>query len=218
MKRSAKIATGSITALAAFGANYAHPTFTRNRLPTTPAAATDSYHEALKVISQAVVLVIGPVDTASAITNTDGGGGTAQAPTPAPPAGEHSGTRIDESPDYIPPAPSASNPFVVGTGDNCVTIALPISGTQKQYCGDDANGGVIMVYAKEIAKLLSGSIGGVIVLMIVISGIQYILSAGSSSRVQAAKSRLTNAIIALVLFLMAFAIINFIVPGGIITG
>jgi hypothetical protein len=97
-------------------------------------------------------------------------------------------------------------------------LYIGVDGTPQFFGKRDANGGVIMVYAKEIAKLLSGSIGGVIVLMIVISGIQYILSAGSSSRVQAAKSRLTNAIIALVLFLMAFAIINFIVPGGIITG
>lgn len=219
MKRRAALATGSITALATLSASYHEyqAAIPADATTTSESFATRAYHQALGVISQAVTVALGPVDTTSAAT----------APEEAPPAdtneesegmGEHNGANINQSPDFIPPAPAATNPFVEGSGDNCVTVALPISGTQKQYCGDDANGGVIMVYTKEVARLLSGSVGGVIVLMVVISGIQYILSVGNPSRVQSAKSRLSNAIIALVLFVMAFAIINFIVPGGLISG
>jgi hypothetical protein len=52
--------------------------------------------------------------------------------------------------------------------------------------------------------------------MIVIGGVQYISSAGNPGAISAAKNRITNAIIALVLFLMMFTIMNFIVPGGIL--
>jgi hypothetical protein len=42
------------------------------------------------------------------------------------------------------------------------------------------------------------------------------MSTADPARVKAAKDRLQNAIIALVLFLMMFAILSFIVPGGIL--
>ena len=73
------------------------------------------------------------------------------------------------------------------------------------------------MYLKDILKLLSGAVGGVIVLMLVIAGIQYITSAGEPTAIKSAKNRIMNAIMALVLFLMMFAILNFIIPGGILT-
>ncbi|QQR51879.1 hypothetical protein IPG36_04670 [bacterium] len=187
MKRPSTLTTGSITALATIGLGYNHGFVSDAINSTSHQVATDESNLVQDILTQAIVFALGPVDTVSA--ETAGGATEEQPPTSTitPPAGEHSGTRIEDDPDYIPPAPAADNPFIEGSGDNCVTVALPISGTEKKYCGDEANGGVILVYIKEMAKLLSGSIGGVIVLMIVISGIQYILSTGNPSRVQAAK-------------------------------
>jgi hypothetical protein len=68
-----------------------------------------------------------------------------------------------------------------------------------------------------IIKFLSGAIGLVIVLMIVIGGVQYITSAGDPGAVKAAKGRIVNAIVALILFILMFAILNFIIPGGILS-
>ncbi|MEX0932018.1 MAG: hypothetical protein WDZ81_00230, partial [Candidatus Saccharimonadales bacterium] len=59
-------------------------------------------------------------------------------------------------------------------------------------------------------------IGLIIVLMIVVSGVQYIASAGNPDTVKAAKKRLNNAVIALVLFIFMAAILNFLVPGGLL--
>jgi hypothetical protein len=67
-----------------------------------------------------------------------------------------------------------------------------------------------------IIQFLSGAVGLVVVLLIVIGGVQYITSAGDPAGVKAAKSRITNAITGLVLFLLMFAILNFLIPGGII--
>jgi hypothetical protein len=98
-----------------------------------------------------------------------------------------------------------------------VTIGSPITGTGKQCLkGDPANGGVIVTYLKTVLQFLSGAIGVVVLLMFTIAGIQYITSAGEPKQITAAKERLVNAVIALVLFAMAAAILNFVVPGGIV--
>lgn len=67
-----------------------------------------------------------------------------------------------------------------------------------------------------VIKFLSGAVGLVVVLMIVVAGIQYITSAGDPGRVKEAKNRITNAITGLILFVLMFAILNFIIPGGIL--
>jgi hypothetical protein len=92
----------------------------------------------------------------------------------------------------------------------------PQEGGGLKLSNNKAQGGAIVVYLRDLLKLLSSAVGGVIVLMIVIAGIQYITSTADPSRVKAAKDRLQNAIIALVLFLSMFAILTFIIPGGIL--
>lgn len=91
---------------------------------------------------------------------------------------------------------------VLSGGSNCIT-------------GNAATGGIIVVYLTMFLKLLARLLGGVIVLMLVIAGIQYITSAGDPGLVKGAKDRITNAITALVLFAFMYAILNFLIPGGI---
>ena len=80
---------------------------------------------------------------------------------------------------------------------------------------DASGGGVIITYLKTILKFLSGGVGIVILLMLTIAGVQYMTAAGQPEQVKAAKNRLQNAITGLVLFLLAFAILNLIIPGSI---
>ncbi len=130
----------------------------------------------------------------------------ALAAEPAPPA----------APEAPAPPGIQDDPAPAGCAKGQVKIALPIIGSS--HCVDNgADGGAIIVYLKAILKLLSGAVGGVIVLMLVVAGIQYITSAGDPTAVKSAKNRIMNAIMALVLFLMMFAILNFIIPGGILT-
>jgi hypothetical protein len=96
-----------------------------------------------------------------------------------------------------------------------VAVGVAVSGTEKCIKGDPKNGGVIVTYLKGILQFLSAGIGIIIVLMIVIAGIQYIISAGDPANIKAAKERIINAITALILFVMGYAILSFIVPGGI---
>ncbi len=118
-----------------------------------------------------------------------------------------------------------------GTGDPLlngkpVCIALPILASTKTDQGacpagqvqvtNSGPGGAIIVYLKWVLRLFNLAIGGVIVLVLVISGIQYITSAADPARVKGAKKRIEQAVTALVLYMFMFAILNFLVPGGIL--
>lgn len=74
----------------------------------------------------------------------------------------------------------------------------------------------IIVYTRNIVRFLSAGVGIVIVLMIIIGGIQYITSQGNPQATASAKNRITNAIIALFLFIFMAAILNFLIPGGLL--
>ncbi|HUD11343.1 MAG TPA: hypothetical protein VMS08_02955 [Candidatus Saccharimonadia bacterium] len=109
---------------------------------------------------------------------------------------------------------------------SCIPIALPVMPGAPGTCdagggaagisNDPATGGAIVNYLRGWLALLSYSVGLVVMLMLVIGGVQYITSAADPGMVKSAKKRITNAITALVLYLMMFAILQFLVPGGIL--
>ncbi len=99
-----------------------------------------------------------------------------------------------------------------GKGAKKVKIAIPVG--CKGDAGDIVN--PIFDMLGGIIRFLSAGVGIVIVLMIVISGIRYITSAGNPEAIAGAKKMLTNAIIALLLFIFMAAILNFLIPGGLL--
>lgn len=61
-----------------------------------------------------------------------------------------------------------------------------------------------------ITNLLLGIAGSIAVIFIIVGGIQYATSAGDDGRVQSAKNTIMNAVIGLVITVMAYAIVNFL--------
>ncbi|MDQ5943308.1 MAG: hypothetical protein QG675_76 [Patescibacteria group bacterium] len=61
-----------------------------------------------------------------------------------------------------------------------------------------------------ITNLLLGIAGSIAVIFIIVGGIQYATSAGDDGKVQSAKNTIFNAVIGLVITVMAFAIVNFL--------
>jgi hypothetical protein len=112
-------------------------------------------------------------------------------------------------------ATDGPNPFRSDQAGGPLKLGLPIFSSNATL-SPSSGGGIIVTYLRDVLRLLSSIIGVVIVLMIVIGGVQYMTSLGDPKAVASAKNRITNAIIALVLFLMTFAIISFLVPGGIV--
>lgn len=103
----------------------------------------------------------------------------------------------------------------VPDGQDCA-----VSGTGN--CSGDATGGqnlqncdLISKYINPLINLFSALVGVIIVIALIMAGIQYSMSAGDPSKASAAKAHIRNAIIALVAFFLLYALINFLVPGGV---
>jgi hypothetical protein len=87
--------------------------------------------------------------------------------------------------------------------------------TGKQIPVDSSNCGIIGYLVTGI-NILSSLVGVVVVIMIAIGGIQYSVSRDNPQAVQAAKSRIMNAILALVAYMFMYGFLQWIVPGGVL--
>jgi hypothetical protein len=75
--------------------------------------------------------------------------------------------------------------------------------------------GVIEKYLNPLINLLAGAVGLVVIIMIIYGGIQYSMAGGDSGKVSAAKARISNALFALIAFLFLYAVLQWLVPGGL---
>ena len=80
------------------------------------------------------------------------------------------------------------------------------------YCSTAHSGITDLLFA--IIRFLSDGVGLLIVLSVTIGGVQYITSRGEPQGTQAAIKRLTSSMVALLVFIFAYAILNYVIPGG----
>src|SRR5688572_15039029 len=84
-----------------------------------------------------------------------------------------------------------------------VKISVKIPGDSDRCIGGQGeDNNPILVYTRGIIKFLSGIFGLAIIIAIIVAGIQYITSQGYPDQVKNAKSRLTNAVVGLILFIL----------------
>lgn len=74
----------------------------------------------------------------------------------------------------------------------------------------DPTGGDLISRLKVIINVVIGIVGFVAVVMIIIGGISYTISAGDSAKVKKAMDTIKYGIIGLIIALLAFAIVNFV--------
>jgi hypothetical protein len=103
------------------------------------------------------------------------------------------------------PAPAGDT---CGAGDNAVRISLKIG------CQGKGNPVVDMMFA--IIRFLSLGVGIVVVGSIVAAGIQYTSSRGDPQAVKMAQGRITNTVIALIIYIFTYAVLNWILPAGLL--
>lgn len=77
---------------------------------------------------------------------------------------------------------------------------------------------IIDKYVNPLISFLAAAVGLVVTSMIIIGGIQYSSAGGDSSKVAAAKSKIVNAIIALIAFLAMYGVLEWLIPGGLLIG
>jgi len=64
-------------------------------------------------------------------------------------------------------------------------------------------------------NFLTAGVGLVVTTMVVVGGIQYMTAQGNPQKTQVAILRITNAFIGLVLYIFMFAILQWLIPGGL---
>lgn len=105
------------------------------------------------------------------------------------------------------PALAACNPQTE------IEVAIAIQGNNKCLPKNNA----IFTWLTGIIRFLSAGVGIAVVGGIVYGGILYLTARDNSSQTQQAIYVITNAIVGLLLYILMFAILNFLIPGGILT-
>ena len=147
------------------------------------------------------------------------------------PSGQSVGTAVD-----APNAPTTKYKFycvymagpdkpavrsnVLPTSTDPVTNAAADAGyvdpaAKGGQCKSTAHCDLIDKYINPFINFMAALVGIAVVVSIIVGGIQYSSSAGDPQKVTLAKNRIRNAIIALVTFLFLYALLQFLVPGGI---
>lgn len=124
---------------------------------------------------------------------------------------------LDGDYDYngTPDAETQSDPVGGGECGNLDTDA------KKERCGCkrtnlDSGNCTIVAYLTFFIRVLSGLVGIVVITMVIVGGVQYTTSRGDPQAVAAARTRITNAVLALVFYLFIFAFLQWLVPGGVL--
>ena len=88
-------------------------------------------------------------------------------------------------------------------------------GTDPTFCNNYHNGILDLSFA--IIRFLSDGVGIVIIGSIIVAGIQYTTSQGDPNATSAAMGRIRSSLIALLIFLFTYAILNYVVPGTLLS-
>jgi hypothetical protein len=101
----------------------------------------------------------------------------------------------------------------------------PLTPTQSKSCqscngqssseADCIANNALVKDIQAIVNVMSAGVGIVVVGAIIFAGIQYSFAGDNPTMVSKAKHRILNAIIALLIFLLLFAFVQWLVPGGV---
>lgn len=70
-------------------------------------------------------------------------------------------------------------------------------------------------WLNKVVNLLSALVGLAIVVSLVVAGVQYITARDNANQVSAAKNRIMMAVLGFALFLMGYAFLQWLIPGGV---
>lgn len=150
---------------------------------------------------------------------SSGGGGAVTTPS-TPPGSTTPGTPGTPGDTTTPPEKS---PFYLNPSCTPPTVSSGAGANSggKAPAGNTAcesgtfKGTQIEKDIQILINTLAIGVAVVVTIMIVIGGLQYMAARDNAQAVQAARTKITNAIIAMVSFLAVYAFLQWIVPGGI---
>lgn len=104
----------------------------------------------------------------------------------------------------------------VKCGDDQVAVGISINGQNCIDKGSTVETNVIFVWLSMIIKFLTVGVGLAATGGVVFGGFLYLTARGNSAQIEKAVTTIINALIGIGLYALAFAIINFLVPGGVL--
>jgi hypothetical protein len=99
-----------------------------------------------------------------------------------------------------------------GKGDTEVKTSIDFGCKGESCSGNNCNAIIDMTFA--VIRFLSNGVGLFVVGSLVVAGIQYTISRADPSGVQAAQNRIQSSLIALLIFIFSYAILNYVIPSG----
>jgi len=115
----------------------------------------------------------------------------------------HAAVRLCDNNSTV--AKCASAPYYCGGSNDRVSMSIDIG------CKGQGNALTDAVFA--IIRFLSIGVGIVITASTVYAGVQYSMARDDPSQVGMAKSRIMNNLAALLIYIFAYAILNYVIPG-----
>jgi len=94
-----------------------------------------------------------------------------------------------------------------------------ILGDGYTCCPQNSADGTSCLFAKYVNPLiqvLSALVGVAVVISIIYGGIEYVTSAGDPQRAEAGKKRIIESLVGLAAFMLLYAFLQYITPGGIL--
>lgn len=92
------------------------------------------------------------------------------------------------------------------------TYCIPLNKTSTNVADNP-----IVAFLKTVIQFMAFGIGIALVGGLVTGGVVYMTARANPQQVQKAEEIIRNAIIGIVLYVFMFAIVNFLIPGGILT-
>lgn len=125
----------------------------------------------------------------------------------------------------IPHSPTGAEVFCQGGagatppagGGSTDTSATDINETPVTLeCRNEGDSCAISDHLTTFVRVLSAMVGIVVAIMIAWGGLQYTSSRDNPQQAAEAKNHILNAIIALVFYIFSIALLNWLVPGGVL--
>ena len=109
----------------------------------------------------------------------------------------------------------AKGTYTCGSGKNTVGTSINF-GCQGDKCKTSNKDGcsALIDATFAIIRFLSAGVGIIIIGSVIWAGIQYSMAGDDPNGVSKAKDRIKNSAYALLMYIFAYAILNYIIPGG----
>ncbi len=117
---------------------------------------------------------------------------------------------------FAMPASAQTDQKNVKCGADQVAVGIAINGNNCVDKGTTVENNIIIVWMSSIIKFLTVGVGVAATGGIVYGGFLYLTAQGNAGKTQKGIATIINALIGILLYALAFAIINYLVPGGVL--